>query len=89
MSGSSATRGSNISSDSISDQGLSTQIRQSLSGSNQFGDLSGIQIEAENGHVTLRGNVRSDFERAQIMSRVRGIAGVNTVDNQLQISSGQ
>jgi osmotically-inducible protein OsmY len=89
ISGNPLNRGSNISSDSISDQGLSTQIRQSLSGNNQFSDLSGIQIEAENGHVTLKGNVRSEFERAQIMSKVRSIAGVNTVDNQLEIRANR
>jgi osmotically-inducible protein OsmY len=69
------------------DHALVGQIRQSL---NQDSALTsvvpGLQISARNGIVTLAGNVSSEEQKRNIESIVQQIAGVTTVNNQLQVS---
>jgi osmotically-inducible protein OsmY len=45
-----------------------------------------IQITAQNGTVTLSGNVSSEQEKQRIETTVKGTGGVASVNNQLQVS---
>ena len=49
------------------------------------GRFSGIHILVENSRVTLVGEVNSNVEKVHAASRVRGIFGVLSVDNQLTV----
>lgn len=44
-----------------------------------------IKLEAINGAVTLRGPVKNDQEKAKVEADAKGVSGVTTVDNQLDI----
>jgi len=71
---------------SEADRALIQQIRRTL---NQDGTFSAtapnIRIVTDNGRVTLRGTVASQTEKEQIESRAKQIAGVTSVDNQLEV----
>jgi hypothetical protein len=47
--------------------------------------LAGVQINANNGIVTLRGNVGSAAQRQMLISRVRGMSGVRSVVDGLTV----
>jgi hyperosmotically inducible periplasmic protein len=69
---------------------LVRQVRQAIALNEQFSVLAeNITIVAANGQVTLRGPVRTEAERDQIVEMVRGHPGVTTVDNQLQVTRDQ
>jgi osmotically-inducible protein OsmY/sporulation protein YlmC with PRC-barrel domain len=46
-----------------------------------------IQVSADNGVVTLRGEVSSNEEKQSIESKVMGVPGVQRVDNQLMVKN--
>jgi osmotically-inducible protein OsmY len=48
--------------------------------------LAGIKITSSNGNVRLRGTVSSEDEKRRIEEKVRKVTGVQSVDNQLQVS---
>ena len=50
-----------------------------------LGKFAGIHIIVENARVTLVGEVSSNVERVHAASRVRGMIGVLSVDNQLTV----
>lgn len=70
------------------DRGITQRIRQevvkadglSMNGKN-------VKIITQGSVVTLRGPVKSEQERAQIVSIAQSIAGVTRVDNQLEIAA--
>lgn len=70
---------------------LEKRIRQDLQKDNSFGsEVDNIKITAKNGTVTLRGPVTSQRMKDDIESKVKDMAGVKNVDNQLQVTnSGQ
>ncbi|HHY86860.1 MAG TPA: BON domain-containing protein [Verrucomicrobia bacterium] len=73
---------------SASDQNLSRQLTQALRADTTLGgSLSGIQIELEDGNVTLRGSVRSEQQKEAIESAVQRVPGVSSVENQLQVGT--
>jgi hyperosmotically inducible periplasmic protein len=45
-----------------------------------------VKIVTANGIVTLRGPVASEVEKASIEAKAKAVAGVNRVDNQLEIA---
>ena len=53
-----------------------------------LGRYSGIQIIVENSRVTLIGEVSSNVEKVHAASRIRGLFGVLSVDNQLTVRHG-
>lgn len=81
---------------SPTDISLAQQIRaQLLMGNNAAGQaassltpqaLSGVQMSANNGVVTLRGNVNSPAERQLLENRIRTMNGVHTVVNGLTVN---
>jgi hyperosmotically inducible protein len=44
-----------------------------------------VNVQVDNGAVKLLGKVTMDFKRDDIEKRVRGVAGVTRVDNQLEV----
>jgi hyperosmotically inducible protein len=44
-----------------------------------------IKIVASQGAVTLRGPVKSEEEKARVETTVKSVAGVNSVDNELDV----
>jgi hypothetical protein len=48
-----------------------------------------VKVVCNNGQVTLRGPVKSDQEKTRIGQDAQAIAGVNSVDNQLEIIGPQ
>jgi osmotically-inducible protein OsmY len=67
---------------------LIRQIRQQLTGYGRLGTLAQtLQIEAQNGVVTLSGNVPSQQDRELIGAVIRNTPGVVSLTDQLQTSS--
>jgi osmotically-inducible protein OsmY len=70
-----------------SDRMLSRQVQQQLQNDPSLAAAApSIQVSAQNGTVILSGNVKSDQDKEKIESTVRGITGVVSVNNQLQVS---
>ncbi len=44
-----------------------------------------VQVEAADGHVVLKGNVRSFFEKQMAQEAIRRIDGVQMIENQLEV----
>ncbi|MGH9426686.1 MAG: BON domain-containing protein [Terriglobia bacterium] len=70
------------------DRTLNQAIRQSLSEETSLASsFANIQMETENGTVTLHGSVPTAKEKADIIARVKRTTGVKKVDDQLKITS--
>ena len=68
------------------DTDLVQKIRQSVYGDKSLSTYAhNVKIVAQDGHVTLRGPVRSQAERDQIQAKAAAIAGADSVTNQLEI----
>jgi hypothetical protein len=78
-----------------SDQELAKQIRIALTtgsmgttGAIAEDQLTKIQVQSENGNVTLSGAVSSEKEKRTVEKQVAGMKGVKSVNNQLTVNSG-
>lgn len=70
------------------DRTLNQKIRQELaSDSDLQTSASNIHFNTDNGKVTLMGTVATEQEKQDIEDKVGDMAGVEEVDNQLQIAS--
>lgn len=68
------------------DRGLTQKIRQSLMDDDALStNAKNIKIITLNGVVTLRGQVASDKEKSDIEKKAKAIAGVRSVDNQIEV----
>ena len=68
------------------DRGLTQKIRQSLMDDDALStNAKNIKIITLNGVVTLRGQVNSDNEKRDIEKKAKALAGVRSVDNQLEV----
>jgi osmotically-inducible protein OsmY len=71
------------------DLAITQQIRQDIMRS---GNLSvaakNVKVITVSGVVTLRGPVKSPAEKSEIADIAQRVAGVRTVDNQLEVSAG-
>ena len=73
---------------SVTDEALEQRVASSLREDTALSALAPkITVDANNGTVTLQGSVTSDQQRTDIESKVRNIAGVTQVTNNLKISS--
>jgi len=73
---------------SETDRTLVSQVRTELSKDTTLAAIvPSIQITAQNGTVTLSGNVPSEQEKQKIEAAVKSAGNVVTVNNQLQVSS--
>jgi HSP20 family molecular chaperone IbpA len=71
------------------DRDLAARIRVALSGDSALPvTQDNVHLSVNNGTVTLHGQVKSEQEKEAVAAKVRGIAGVQRVENQLQIASG-
>jgi hypothetical protein len=67
----------------------SLKVRPDGSSTTSSLNLDKVKITSHNGVVTLRGFVSSESEKKMIESRVKAMKNVRTIDNQLQVGSGQ
>jgi len=68
------------------DRGLASQLRLALSGHpNMPVTEENVHLVVDNGFVTLQGWVPSEQDRLAIAEHVRGISGVQGIDNQLLV----
>jgi sporulation protein YlmC with PRC-barrel domain/osmotically-inducible protein OsmY len=69
-------------------QGLSEKVRTSLRSDSNLSTLSGkVQVSDQNGKVALTGNVASEAEKQQIVSKAEEVAGSGNVIDNLQVKS--
>lgn len=66
---------------------LTSKVRKAIT-QDQSLSVSGhnVKVISSAGKVTLRGPVDSAQERSKVMATVQKVAGVNSVDNQLEIA---
>jgi len=67
-----------------SDDAIYDNVRRKLA-SDPVVKGGGLQVEVKEGVVTLRGTVEEEKQKAKAGKLAKGIAGVKSVDNQLQI----
>jgi hyperosmotically inducible periplasmic protein len=66
---------------------LTQRIRRAITKDHSLSTMAkNVKVVSIDGEVTLRGPVKTAKERARIASKARAIAGVNKVDNQLEIA---
>jgi hypothetical protein len=69
------------------DRALNQRIRQALTADAALGkSTERVQLNTENGEVTLQGAVATEKEKADIGLKVQQVAGVKKVNNQLQMA---
>ena len=83
-----ATKTSGDQSESEADRTISQNIRQAV-GADDSVSTNGknVKIVTVDGTVTLRGPVKSEKEKTNIGAKAQQVAGVKSVDNQLEIAS--
>jgi hyperosmotically inducible protein len=73
---------------SKSDREMTRKIRRTITQNDQLSTTAkNIKIITANGKTTLRGPVKSEQEKEQILAAVKGVQGVGEVDNQLEVKS--
>lgn len=68
---------------------LQASVRAALALQRDFALMGGITVAAEDGNVTLSGAVASEDQKVLAGLIARGVDGVESVDNQLQIELPQ
>ena len=72
---------------SIKDSNLQKSVQLTLGNMTRFSQsLNGVKITAIDGRVTLQGVVTSQDEKIAFGNQVEKVIGVDSVDNQLQVS---
>ena len=75
---------------SESDREISRSIRKEIMGKDDLSTTAkNIKIITRDGKVTLRGPVNSEAEQKAIAEIAQGVAGVSSVDNQLEVKTNQ
>jgi osmotically-inducible protein OsmY len=70
------------------DRTLNQHIRQALSSDATLAAIAPkIQLESDNGTVTLHGSVTDDKQKSEVMAKVSKVTGVKKVTNQLQTAT--
>jgi osmotically-inducible protein OsmY len=70
------------------DRQLTARVRQAIVADNQLSTSAhNVKVITANGVVTLRGPVKSDQERAAVAAKAQQVAGVQRVDNQLEVAA--
>lgn len=71
-----------------SDEDIRNEIDRLLSWHSQV-EADGIQVQVNDGVVTLSGNVRSQQEMQTVENMIKNVIGVSKVDNHLKPKSGE
>lgn len=79
-----AVAGAADGSPSVRDAGLAADVRAALAATTGPAARA-VVVEVVDGVVRLGGTVRSESDRAAVLAAVDGVAGVETVDDALQI----
>jgi hyperosmotically inducible periplasmic protein len=73
-----------------SDRDIAKRIRASITSDKSLSTYGhNVKVISQNGHVTLKGPVRSDDEKANIGAKAAAVIGENNVDNQLEVAPKQ
>jgi len=68
------------------DMELTRQIRRAVMKDDSLSTMAhNVKIMSANGEVTLRGPVKTEHEKTVVASKAQAIAGVDKVDNQLEV----
>ena len=71
------------------DAELSNRVRQAVTADTALAPtVTGLQVTAANGNVTLRGSVNTQKDKDAIGAKARGVQGVMGVTNDLAVSGG-
>src|SRR3984893_13367580 len=77
-------------SNSSGDLALSRRIRRSIMKDDSLSTMAkNVKIVSANGGVTLRGPVKTEKEKSRVAAKAKAIAGVDNVDDQLEVKSAQ
>jgi osmotically-inducible protein OsmY len=68
----------------VSDDRISDQVRLKIAGDQDVGSRS-IDIEVHDGHVTLKGKVRTEKQRSKAEKLAKKVKGVSSVANELVV----
>jgi hyperosmotically inducible periplasmic protein len=83
-----ATKTSGDQSESEGDRTISQNIRQAITADDSLStNGKNVKIVTVDGVVTLRGPVKSETEKTNIVAKAQQIAGVKSVENQLEIAN--
>ena len=75
-------------SENEADRTITQNIRRAVTADDSLStNAKNVKIITNNGTVTLRGPVKSEKEKAEIEAKAKQVAGVKSVDNQLEIAS--
>ena len=75
-------------SENEADRTIPQNIRRAVTADDSLStNAKNVKIITNNGTVTLRGPVKSEKEKADIEAKAKQVAGVKSVDNQLEIAS--
>ena len=75
-------------SENEADRTITQNIRRAVTADDSLStNAKNVKIITNNGTVTLRGPVKSEKEKAEIEAKAKQIAGVKSVDNQLEVAS--
>jgi hyperosmotically inducible periplasmic protein len=69
----------------VDDTVVTTTAKAELARDVRLGTLTDIEVSTTQGVVTLAGKVHNSEEKAMVEQKVRGVAGVVKVNNELQI----
>jgi len=73
---------------SETDRALAQLVKDSLQKNAEAASVTeNVQVHANNGEITLRGSVNSEQEKASMGTAAQQVAGVKSVDNQLEVVS--
>jgi osmotically-inducible protein OsmY len=75
-------------SENEADRTITQNIRKAITADDSLStNAKNVKIITNDGTVTLRGPVKSEKEKADIEEKAKQVAGVKSVDNQLEIAS--
>jgi hyperosmotically inducible protein len=73
---------------SEADRTITQNIRKALTADDSLStNAKNVKIITNDGTVTLRGPVKSEKEKTDIEAKAKQVAGVKSVDNQLEVAS--
>ncbi len=71
-----------------SDVGITKQIRHAITSDKKLSSSAhNVKVITEQGHVTLRGPVRSESEKEQIEAKAIAVAGSGNVKNEISVGT--
>ena len=83
-----ATKTAEDQSENAADRTITQNIRKAITSDDSLStNAKNVKIITNDGTVTLRGPVKNEQEKTAIEAKAKQVAGVKSVDNQLEIAS--